>query len=255
MEEKKKMEHEPAIPESCLYQVSTLQALTLGYIRKVISVGELLSHGDTGLGTFEDLDGEMIVLDGHCYRAGSDGSVSEVKAEAGVPFAVVTQLLGSRAWDWGQMNNKDWLVRELNNKIEEDFGLNSMHLVRIDGIFDWIDARSELPTRRSQHVSLKELLRTTQYSFQFEHIRGTVICLYFPNYMDGFNLPGWHLHFLSEDRTKGGHVFDMKLREGHVRMDKISRIEMQLPTEANFDTYDLKMASEEEAEAIEQGKG
>lgn len=51
------------------YQVSTLQALALGYSKSVITVGELLKHGNLGLGTFEDVDGEMIVLDGKCYRA------------------------------------------------------------------------------------------------------------------------------------------------------------------------------------------
>ena len=35
-----------------MYQVSTLQALALGYSKAVISVGELLQEGDTGLGTF-----------------------------------------------------------------------------------------------------------------------------------------------------------------------------------------------------------
>ena len=39
------------------YQVSTLQALALGFSKPVIKVGELLEHGDLGLGTFEDVDG------------------------------------------------------------------------------------------------------------------------------------------------------------------------------------------------------
>lgn len=51
------------------YQVSTLQALALGFSKPVITVEELLMHGDLGLGTFEDVDGEMIVLDGKCHRA------------------------------------------------------------------------------------------------------------------------------------------------------------------------------------------
>ena len=35
-----------------MYQVSTLQALMLGYSRAVIPVSELLNHGNIGLGTF-----------------------------------------------------------------------------------------------------------------------------------------------------------------------------------------------------------
>lgn len=253
--EEKRILHDIINSDHCLYQVSTLQALALGYLRKVVTVEELLTHGNTGLGTFEDLDGEMIALDGHCYRAGSDGNVNEVDVKTGVPFSVVSQLQGARSWDWGEIASSDALVEELNKKIEEHFGLNSMHVVRIDGTFDLIDARSELPSRKSQHVTLKELLSKTQYAFKFENIKGSVICLYFPDYMDGINLPGWHLHFISEDRQKGGHVFNLKMHEGHVRMDKISRIELQLPTEASFDTYALKMMSQKEVESVEQGNG
>ena len=48
--------------EQKIYQVSTLQALAMGYTRAVVSVGDFLKHGDIGLGTFENVDGEMILL-------------------------------------------------------------------------------------------------------------------------------------------------------------------------------------------------
>ena len=41
-----------------MYQVSTLQALALGYTKAVITVSELLQYGDTGLGTYEDVNGK-----------------------------------------------------------------------------------------------------------------------------------------------------------------------------------------------------
>ena len=239
--------------ENCMYQVSTLQALMLGYLRTVVSVGTLLRHGDTGLGTFEDLNGEMVVLDGHCYRALHDGTVCEAGADSGVPFAVVSRLKGARTWECGPVDGIAALIGQLNNKIDEHFGLNSMHVVRIDGTFDLVDARSETPSPDSQHVTLKNLLAGTQYAFRFDNIRGSLVGLYFPDYMDGLNLPGWHLHFLSEDHTKGGHVFDVRIHEGHVRLDKVARMELQLPTEPRFDTYDLKSASQKDAEAVEQG--
>ena len=72
--------------------------------------------------------------------------------------------------------------------------------------------------------------------------------------MEGLNLPGWHFHFISADRTMGGHVFDLKINSCHVKLDKIARIELQLPTEPCFDTYELKSASSKEAQDIEQGR-
>ena len=122
--------------------------------------------------------------------------------------------------------------------------------MRIDGVFDKVDARSEAPYR-SHHVTLKEVLSRTQKAFLFEHIRGSLVGVYFPDYMDGINMPGWHLHFLSEDRSKGGHVFDVSVLEGAVRVDKITNISINLPKEAAFDTYSLKQDLQAEIKSVE----
>ncbi len=233
-----------------MYQVSTLQALALGYSRAVINVEELLKEGDTGLGTFEDVNGEMIVLEGHCYRADQDGNVTVVSSQVGVPFAAVAKLYGEQQFSLRNLPDITSIRTELTNKIEERFGLNSMHIVRIDGVFEKVDARSEAPYR-SHHITLKEVLGRTQQSFVFEKIRGSLVGVYFPDYMDGINMPGWHLHFLSEDRSKGGHVFDAAVREGMAKVDKITNIFINLPKEAVFDTYSLKQDLQDEIKSVE----
>ena len=236
-----------------MYQVSTLQALMLGYSRSVVTVSELLQHGDTGLGTFEDVDGEMIVIDGTCYRATENGRVVVAEPDKGVPFSAVCNMQGSRMFDLGEYHNVDALKSELNNRIEEDFGLNSMHVVRIDGEFSFVDARSE-SAYKSMHVTLKTVLEQTQKAFCFEDIKGSLVCVYFPDYMDGINAAGWHLHFVSDDRKHGGHVFDISMVRGKCFLDKINTIELRLPSEPVFDTYSLKEASGNEIKQVEQGK-
>ena len=233
-----------------IYQVSTLQALALGYSRAVISAWELLKEGDTGLGTFEDVNGEMIVMDGHCYRADQNGNVTVVEPETGVPFAAVAKLYGEQQFALKDIKDIDSLRKELTRKIEEVFGLNSMHIVRIDGEFEMVNARSEAPYR-SHHITLKEVLGRTQKSFIYENIRGSLVGVYFPDYLDGINMPGWHLHFLSEDRSKGGHVFDVCIREGTAKADKISNIYINLPEDAAFDTYALKQNLKDEIKSVE----
>ena len=233
-----------------MYQVSTLQALALGYSRAVITAGELLRKGDTGLGTFEDVDGEMIVMDGQCYRADQNGAVTVVASETGVPFAAVAKLYGEQQFPLRDLPDITSVRTELTRKIEEEFGLNSMHIVRIEGEFEKVDARSEAPYR-SHHITLKTVLGRTQKAFLFENIRGSLVGVYFPDYMDGINMPGWHLHFLSEDRTRGGHVFDASVRKATARMDKISSMELDLPREAAFDTYTLKQDLRDEIKSVE----
>ena len=233
-----------------MYQVSTLQALALGYSKTVIRVEELLREGDTGLGTFEDVNGEMIVMEGQCYRADQNGAVAAVSPETGVSFAAVAQLSGELRFPLGDMPDIEAIRTELTRKIDERFSLNSMHVVRIDGLFETVDARSEAPYR-SHHITLKEVLSQTQKAFLYENIRGALVGVYFPDYMDGINMPGWHLHFLSEDRTKGGHVFDVSLREGTASVDKLTGIVIDLPKEAAFDTYSLKQDLQAEIKSVE----
>ena len=236
-----------------MYQVSTLQALALGYSKSVITVGELLQKGDTGLGTFEDVNGEMIVLDGHCYKANENGHITEADDSTGVPFSSVTVFKGGRKSELGENRNIEELKTVLTLKIEENFGLNSMHIVRIDGIFRKVSARSE-SGYKAHHVSLKDALSKTQKDFFFENISGTLVCVYYPDYMDGINAAGWHLHFISDDKLFGGHVFDIDMLSGTAEECKINAIEIQLPREPGFDTYSLKQASQSEIKSVEQGK-
>lgn len=88
-----------------IYQVSTLQALMLGYFRSVINVSELLKHGDIGLGTFTDVDGEMIVLDGSCYRATETGDVVPAEPDRGVPFSTVCTMDETTPMKFDPMNS------------------------------------------------------------------------------------------------------------------------------------------------------
>ncbi len=236
-----------------MFQVSTLQALALGYSRSVITVSELMEYGNIGLGTFEDVNGEMIVLDGKCFRADEKGRVTEAAPETGVPFSSVTYFKEDYSCGLGSVDGIDKLKELLDLRIEEDFGLNSMHIVRIDGIFRRVCARSE-SGYKAHHVTLKESLSVTQKDFFFDNITGALVCVYYPDYMDGINASGWHMHFVSEDKRSGGHVFDIDMESGTARFDKITSIEIKLPFEPAFDTYALKNASKDEIKSVEQGQ-
>ncbi len=235
-----------------MFQVSTLQALVAGYTRSVITVQELEGLGNVGLGTFEGVDGEMILLDGVCYRARQDGSVVRPAPNAGVPFASAAAVQGGIAFELGKTRDIEALTYELTCKLDEAFALNSIHVVTVSGAFDSVSARSE-SAYKADHVTLKEMLATTQREFVFEKLDGTLVCVYHPDYMDGINAPGWHVHFLSEDRTRGGHVFDLSLARGRAVMHRIDCIEIKLPSTLAFDTYSLKETSQEDIAEVEQG--
>ena len=233
------------------YQVSTINALAQGFSKSVIKVEELLRHGDLGLGTFEDVDGEMIVLDGKCYRAQKSGDVTLAENDRGVPFAAVCNFRSMRKEDPGRVETIEQLKGWLMLRIEEDFGLNSMYAVRIDGEFAKIVARSASGTK-AHHVTLKDALSVTQNVFSFENITGTLVCVYYPDYLEGINAAGWHLHFISEDKKHGGHVFDISMIKGEAAFCKLTSVEVRIPDTPAFDTYDLRSASKDDIRSVEQ---
>lgn len=243
-----------------MFQVSTLQTLMLGYSRAVISVEELLTHGDTGLGTFANVDGEMILLDGICYRAMQNGDIKEAESERGVPFSVVSSMTEDFSTsenvsaDFGLIDSMDRLKTVLNNKIIALSGRNSMCMARIEGEFERVLARS-VSACENDHTDLNTILKKNQRVFAFEKIKGILVCVCFPDYMDGINAVGWHVHFISEDRKYGGHVLDVVMKSGKGIISKIDSLEIKLPDDPVFDAYSLKQVSEEEVKAAEQGSG
>lgn len=234
-----------------IYQVSTISALSLGYTKSVITVEELLRKGSVGLGTYEDVNGEMIVIDDVCYQAQDDGSAYVTDGRMGASFAAVGFLENPVCFALKDIADMTQLEKELYLKVEEGFGLNSVHIAQIDGTFEKICARSESPYR-SHHVELKEILKSRQEDFSFENIEGTLVAIYFPDYLDSINVSGWHFHFISGDRRHGGHVFDLKTAGCSCKLEKMDKIEIQLPKDAAFDTYSLKKARQEDIEAAEK---
>lgn len=97
-------------------------------------------------------------MDGHCYRADSNGYAKVVASDMGVPFAAVAKLYGEQQFSLKNMPNITCLRQELTRKIEERFGLNSMHIVKIEGLFE----KSRCQIRGSIQVSTYNSQRSTR---------------------------------------------------------------------------------------------
>lgn len=74
-----------------IYLCAPVNALVEGIYEENVSLAEIKMHGDFGLGTFNDLDGEMVLIDGLIFQITADGTVREiVDDETLSPFACVT---------------------------------------------------------------------------------------------------------------------------------------------------------------------
>ena len=232
---------EPAAEQSqdreTVYQVALLQSLTQGYYDGIIKVSELKEHGDTGIGTFEGVNGEMIVIDGTVYQALGDGTVQEADENETVPFSNVSFFDSDISVDLNDISDMASFREELDKAVNEN-GKNMFYLVRVSGTFEKMFVRSEIKQEKP-YKPLDKALETDQREFNYENITGTVVGLYCPDYMGGLNTPGWHFHFISDDRTKGGHMLDLSFASAKAELDVTPSFDMKLSDNSEFQGMEL----------------
>lgn len=216
-----------------LYQVSTAGALVEGVYQGAVTVGMVREHGDFGLGTFEDLDGEMVVLDGHVFRVSSSGDVHEVPDDATTPFAVVTRFGAADAVELDVVDD----LADLAGAVDamRDSG-NVFFAVRVDGHFDALHVRAACRTAPGVPLAVAT---EQQAEFELTAVDGTMVGFWSPPYASGVEVAGYHLHFLSDDRRAGGHVLDCRGRGLQVRVEEESDVHLALPDTAAFRAADL----------------
>ena len=230
-------------PET-VYQVALLQSLAQGHFDGMITVGELKAHGDTGIGTFDGLNGEMIVLDGVVYQAIGDGSIVIPPDSETVPFSNVTFFEPDLQMQLADVPNMASLQGLLNRTVEEN-GSNLFYIVKITGEFPSIKVRSEFKQEKP-YRELDVALAADQIEFDYENIRGTMIGLYCPNFMSGLNSAGWHFHFITEDRTRGGHVLQVSVSSADAAFDTTPSFTLALPeNDTGFQSMDLSRDMDE----------
>ena len=220
-----------------IYQVALLQSLTQGYYDGIIKVSELKEHGDTGIGTFEGVNGEMIVIDGKVYQALGDGTVQEAADDETVPFSNVTFFDSDISVDMKDISDMASLKSELDKTVAEK-GKNMFYVVKVSGTFEKMLVRSELKQEKP-YKSLDKALETDQREFNYENITGTVVGLYCPDYMGGLNAAGWHFHFISDDRTKGGHMLELSFKEAKAELDMTPEFDLELSDNNDFQSMEL----------------
>ncbi|ADK83719.1 alpha-acetolactate decarboxylase [Desulfarculus baarsii DSM 2075] len=215
--------------EQTLYQYSTLDALLEGVYDGQLTMAELLGHGDLGLGTFNGLDGEMVVIDGKAYQAPFSGKVELMPASARTPFAQVTAFAPEKAFEVKGPMDMAGLQAAIDKAIESP---NLFYAIRVSGGFKHVTARS-VPRQTRPYPRLVEVVKK-QAVFQFDDVQGDIVGFLSPAYVKGLGAPGYHLHFLRADRQAGGHLLAVEIENATVQIDAIPGLRVQLPTSGDF---------------------
>lgn len=233
-----------------LFQASTIGALLDGAFEGDLTFAELAEHGDLGLGTLNGLDGEMVALDGAFFRADVDGAAHPVPPEARTPFAVVTRFEPTVDLRLGEETlDHDRLLERLDELVPA--GASSC-AIRLDGRFELVRARS-VPAQTPPYRPLTEVV-ADQHVFELAEIEGTMLGFRFPAYVEGIEVGGYHLHFISADRSRAGHVLGSRSRGLRARLDPSDDLHVELPPRVDLADPDLAAPTHAAVEAVERGR-
>ena len=216
-----------------LYQISTATALVEGIYQGAVRVGALRKHGDHGLGTFEGLDGEMVVVDGHFFQARSDGSVHECGDDVLSPFAVITRFSPEETIALAQCPDLAHLTSAFDALRPTE---NFFFALKVKGRFDYIKTRAMC--RTAEGVPLVKAA-AVQPEFEMRDVPGTLVGFWTPEYAKALNVPGYHLHFVSDDHRSGGHLLQCRGANLRLQIQREGDYHVALPETGDFLIADL----------------
>jgi acetolactate decarboxylase len=226
--------HHNAAQAHTLYQTSTMSALLDGIYDGSVTIAELLEHGDFGVGTFNHLDGEMVVNEGVCFHLFSGGEAQVASPDELTPFAAVTTFESDLTFDVGAPTSRADLLGRIDSSVSSE---NLFYGIRVTGRFTTVSTR----TATRQVAPYRPLTEATDDESErtFEGTSGVLVGFRTPDYEQGISVAGYHLHYLNEEHTAGGHAFDFVLDEGLVEISTVSEMRLSLPTSGPFLAADL----------------
>ena len=219
--------------DQTVFQTSTVNALMEGVSTGDMTMGELKTHGDFGLGTFDGLDGEMIELDGKVFQVRADGHAHPVEDSARTPFATVSFFKADESARVDRPCDQPAMLAAVAAMLPSQ---NIFHAVRIEGRFDYVKTRAV--AKQDKSVGLEDAVREEPI-FEFHDVEGTIVGFFTPDYLRGVNVPGYHLHFITADRSAGGHMLDCRTRDVTIKIHHTPEFELGTPGTEEFLQADL----------------
>jgi acetolactate decarboxylase len=230
------------------FQTSTIDALLAGVYDGDTSCRDLLKRGDFGIGTFDHLDGEMVVLDGTIYQIKSDGKVYIPNLSLKTPFATICKFNADNSINIKNGSSYDDIKTLIDKHTPNQ---NLFYAIKIKGDFNAIKTRS-VPAQNKPYPPLKAVT-SHQPEFPMQNISGTIVGFRCPAYVKGINVPGYHLHFICSDKTKGGHILSMDIKNAICEIDVLNNFFLSLPADAEaFSGTDLSKDRSKDLREVEQ---
>ncbi|MBI6337542.1 acetolactate decarboxylase [Proteus sp. PR00224] len=216
-------------PECTIYQNSLMSSLIAGVYDSDVTITDLLKQGDFGLGTFNQLDGELVAFDNNVFQLRSDGSARKALDSQKSPFAVMTFFNSDIEHSFSYSASQQEIHNTINQYVPSD---NLFCAIKIEGEFELVKTRT-VPRQEPPYLPMLEAIKN-QPIFTFHNETGIIAGFRSPQFTQGMNVAGFHEHYINQQRQGGGHVLDYYLKYGTLKIGVISRLTIDLPCQATF---------------------
>ncbi|NIJ55168.1 acetolactate decarboxylase [Dyadobacter arcticus] len=230
-----------------MYQYSIIDALMAGVFDGDLTIGKLKKKGDFGVGTFNRIDGELMMDEGHVYKILYDGSVKEVPDSDSTSAAFVKFFNADTIIN---LAGKDLTYERVQEYLLENLNANSIYALRIKGKFATMTTRAEKPAKRP-YTTLPDHLKVNQTVFNLKNSEGICNGFLLPPYLARTNVPGFHLHYLAGDHKAGGHIFNFTTDSIVIEVDMAKGFTIENNTNEEFKKVNLKPDRGAELKKIE----
>jgi acetolactate decarboxylase len=213
------------LPEqNTLYQVSPFNVLAAGNFEGNTTYSELAKHGDFGIGTLNDLNGEMIAINGKFYQIPTDGAPREIGSSEETPYATITFFSSDYTFQVANVSSYSQLALEINSTLPN---YNAIYAIKVHGFFSFAETRS-VSIQTKPYPTLWDAVEN-QTVFNLNDVSATAVGFFFPDSMNGVDYVGYHLHLLTDNYSAGGHLLECTIESATVEIDQINNYRLLIP--------------------------
>ena len=233
----RKQEVQKEVDKDIFYHYSIWEAFVNKIYDGTLTAEELKQKGTIGLGSYNALDGELIMLDGVLYEALGDGAVIVVKDTTKIAYANTAFYTEDKALTITNAKNSKDLRTQLNEQLGSK---NFFYAFKIHGTFNTLKLGG-VPKQTKPYTQGLDILIPNRPVFNTKKNTGTMVGFYCPDFIGKINVAGYHFHFISDDKKSAGHVMEFSnasnLKGG---FKKLAKYQFELPETPAYESVDLE---------------
>lgn len=229
------------IPAKGAWQYGITSALVGGIYEGELTVEELLTWGNFGLGSPNCANGGLTIVDGKVWHTQLDKGTAEAAPSQKIEYAVVLDFSPDFTFELEGTFDKNDLEQEIGARLSNR---NGMYAFRVTGVFEKIATRLYPPFPEGTHTPLCDMA-ACEHKFEYAQTAATLVGLWMPAWVKGLNTPGYHFHFVSDDHTCGGHVFSLIGHKMKIEVCMIDGLCVRVQDSDDFRNFNFEKGSSE----------